>query len=106
MKLAAAAPVGQDRTLSLEVSRVMATCIAATMSDLRPFEIGCHWGYVLVLDVTLREQKEPSRIPETVTRRSTGSPQRPARRDVAPVHKGAWQRPLVEVGTQCHTQCH
>ena len=44
MKLAAAAPVGQDSALSLEVSRVMATCIAARMSDLCPFEIGCHEG--------------------------------------------------------------
>ena len=33
--------MGQDSALSLEVSRVMATCIAATMSDLCPFEIGC-----------------------------------------------------------------
>ena len=51
----------------------------------------------------MRVCTEPRRIPETVTRRSTGSPPRPARRDVAPVRKGACQRPPVEVGTQCHT---
>ena len=41
-KLARAKPLGPDSVLSFEVSRVTATCSAATTDDLYPFEIGCH----------------------------------------------------------------